>query len=299
MEAMKLFRRRDGEQGGRNVDRCPACGSDHLEVLVEQRVSVVGDELVTATPTRAAQRMRTVALCQTCGLVSDLSTAWPSHVEVGLELGRVCDLEEAIFALRRAARRRSALTRVVDAGRLWAHPDRGPLAVTSRHWFTAGVLARTLRRAGMRVDAIQLDADGGLLAEVLDGPVADAPFSIEAGIAEDAEAVRSYFPRRREAVVAIRERLRQEVADGGTPVVWGATPSTVALLDELGPEAPLEAVVDDGRERIGGHLIGGGHRVIAADDIDVKPTLVILPDLAATRAAGAAFDTAGRTPELL
>ncbi|MEM9034033.1 MAG: hypothetical protein AAGD18_05515 [Actinomycetota bacterium] len=299
MDRMRFFRRRAAEEETVTDRQCPACGGERLEVVAQHEVTAVGEYAVTALPRSAPHRLRLIALCHTCGLVSDLGARVDDADHEPADLARAADLDGALASLRRAAGEWPALTRVVDAGRLWAHPDRAPLSATHRHWFTPGVLARTLRSAGMRVDAIQLDASGGLLAEVVDGHAPDPPFGAEAPVDDEVEAVRSYFARRREAVLAIRERVRSAAEDGGTPVIWGATPSTIALLDELGPDTPLEAVVDDDPRRIGQHLLGSGHPVIAPDDTDVKPTLVVRPDLAATAAAAPAFEAAGRMPDLI
>lgn len=73
-----------------------------------------------------------------------------------------------------------------------------------------------------------------------------------------------------------RRRIDELAADGRRIVAWGAGAKAVGLFNLLGPDVPVERVVDLNPRKQGTHLAGGGQRIVAPVDLVGDPAGAVL-----------------------
>jgi len=171
-------------------------------------------------------------------------------------------------------------------------------------YFTAGALGRAFRRAGFRVDEVELAFEGQyLLLEahpIAPGEDGGAPLALEEDVAEVQDAVRSYAARSAEILAGWRERLRDLRSSGRRAALWGSGSKGVAFLTALGLEEDITCVVDINPHRQGKHMAGTGHPIVAPEDLVAeRPDVVIAMNAAYREEIGASLDALGLHPELL
>lgn len=147
-------------------------------------------------------------------------------------------------------------------------------------YFTAGSLARLMRRTGFEVLDVRDAYDGQyLLVEAMpsDVPAPGRPLPVE----DDLDAIArgaEHFARSYGVVVERwRGRVREVAQNGGRVVIWGSGSKGVAFLAALGDDAQhVTAAVDINPFKHGRWMAGTGHRIVAPKElVDLRPTLVV------------------------
>ncbi len=283
------------------VPPCRACGSDDGEILDRHPVTIVPDTILASSTWPAERRERILAACPACGLVTDLG-----HPSVTGEAGPPVAATDGVrhpTALGRELVDRgrrlddgAVVVDVFDATPSWRSALLDP-SIDEVHWFSAGSLARTLRRAGFGVRALRILPSDRLQAEVIvDGAVSSTPFPVEERPAEVIAAIRYHVGRRTQLLDDQRHHIERDRSSGGVVAVWGASLATVAFLDALDEDDLVSAVVDPDPSFEGQRLIGRGLPIIGPEDPEVEPSLILVPDASQRDAAGAALGRGGRRP---
>jgi SAM-dependent methyltransferase len=147
-------------------------------------------------------------------------------------------------------------------------------------YFTAGSLARLMRRTGFELLGVRPAYDGQyLLVEALpsDTPAPGAPLAIEDDLDRVAAAADHFAAGYEPLVESWRRRVVDVTRHGGTAVIWGSGSKGVAFLAALGDHADaIEAAVDVNPFKHGRFMAGTGHEIISPKSlVDVRPDLVI------------------------
>jgi hypothetical protein len=147
-------------------------------------------------------------------------------------------------------------------------------------YFTAGSLARLMRRTGFEVLDVRPAYDGQyLLLEALpsDSPAPGVPLPIEDDLERVAAAADHFAAVYGSVVDAWRRRVAGVKQGGGRTVIWGSGSKGVAFLAALGDHADaIEAAVDINPFKHGRFMAGTGHEIISPKAlVDVGPDLVI------------------------
>jgi hypothetical protein len=146
-------------------------------------------------------------------------------------------------------------------------------------YFTPGSLARLFRKAGYRVDRLDVTYAGQYLT--LEGGLADGrdapPLPLEESVQSVVELAQS-FNRRFEGRRAEWRALIEDAARRGPVAVWGSGSKAVAFLRATDPASQLiEHVVDINPHRQGHFMPGTGQRILSPDDLrTVAPAAVIV-----------------------
>jgi hypothetical protein len=147
-------------------------------------------------------------------------------------------------------------------------------------YFTAGSLARLMRRTGFEVLDVRSAYDGQyLLVEALpsDCPAPGAPLPIEDDLARVAAGCGHFAKVHGSVVEAWRQRIREVQRHGGASVIWGSGSKGVSFLAALGSDAEaVAAAVDVNPFKHGRFMAGTGHEIVSPKAlVDLRPALVI------------------------
>ncbi|MEM9710700.1 MAG: hypothetical protein AAGA17_00670 [Actinomycetota bacterium] len=281
MEDMKLFGRRRRIVDVIVAPPCRACGSVETEVLDRHAVTLVPDSVLATSTWPAQRRERIISVCPVCGLVTDLG-----HPSISAD--DECELAHRLVEQGTPLGAGATLVDVVDAGAAWRSSLLDP-ATDVVDWFTVGSLARTVRSAGFGVRAIRVLPEGRIHVEVV--PIESTsrdPFPIEEPPDQTLAAIQYHLGRRTQLVDEHRHHLDRVRSNGGSAVVWGATRSSVALLDALELDDAVEAVLDPDPAYAGQRLVGSDLPIVGPDHPKVDPSVVLVAD--ASRREQVAFD---------
>lgn len=147
-------------------------------------------------------------------------------------------------------------------------------------YFTAGSLARLMRRTGFEVLDVRPAYDGQyLLVEAMpsDTPGGRAPLPIEDDLALVTAGAEHFATTYASVIEEWRRRILEVRDRGGTTVIWGSGSKGVAFLAALGHDAPaVTAAVDINPFKHGRFMAGTAHEIISPKAlVDVRPDLVI------------------------
>lgn len=147
-------------------------------------------------------------------------------------------------------------------------------------YFTAGSLARLMRRTGFEVLDVRPAYDGQyLLAEARpsDVPARGRPLTAEDDLDRVAAGAEHFAAAYAEVVGRWRDRVRRAAGGEGPVVIWGSGSKGVAFLAALGEVADLvSAAVDINPHKHGRWMAGSGHPIIAPKQlVDLGPALVV------------------------
>lgn len=170
-------------------------------------------------------------------------------------------------------------------------------------YFTAGSLARLMRRTGFEVLDVRPAYDGQyLLAEArpADVPAPGEPLPVENDMDAVARGADHFAASCDRVVESWRTRVRQVADAGGRTVIWGSGSKGVAFLAALGDDARhVTAAVDINPYKHGRWMAGTGHRILAPKElVDVRPALVIAMNSTYLAEIGADLADVGVTTEL-
>jgi len=146
-------------------------------------------------------------------------------------------------------------------------------------YFTPGSLARMFRKAGFRVDRLDVTYAGQYLT--LEGGLAGAedatPLALEESVESVVELAQS-FTQRFEAKQTEWQARIQEASRQGPVALWGSGSKAVAFLRATDPASKLiEHVVDINPHRQGHFMPGTGQRILSPSDLrTVAPAAVIV-----------------------
>lgn len=146
-------------------------------------------------------------------------------------------------------------------------------------YFTPGSLARLFRAEGFDVVDLELgfaDQYVLLVARPSDGPT-EARLPLEQDLAATRDAVHGFREVCARQLEGFRDLLGGAATRGERAVLWGSGSKGVAFLTTLGPDAPVECVVDINPHRQGKFMPGTGHPIVAPDGlVDVRPDHVVV-----------------------
>lgn len=147
-------------------------------------------------------------------------------------------------------------------------------------YFTAGSLARLMRRSGFQVLDVRPAYDGQyLLIEACPStvPAAGEPFAIEDDLTAITHGTEHFANHYGALVQSWRTRVSSVTATGGRTVIWGSGSKGVAFLAALGEVADdVSAAVDINPYKRGRFMAGTGHEIVAPKQLlDLAPSLVI------------------------
>lgn len=146
-------------------------------------------------------------------------------------------------------------------------------------YFTPGSLARLFRAEGFDVVDLELafaDQYVLLVAKPAAGPTT-ARLPLEHDLAATRDAVRRFPEVCARQLDAFRALLGDAAANGERSALWGSGSKGVAFLTTLGPDAPVECVVDINPHRQGKFMPGTGHPIVAPEGlVDVRPEHVVV-----------------------
>jgi len=146
-------------------------------------------------------------------------------------------------------------------------------------YFTPGSLARMFRKAGFRVDRLDVTYAGQYLT--LEGSLAGEqitpPLASEESVQSVVELAKS-FTRRFEVKRTEWQARIQEASRQGPIAIWGSGSKAVAFLRATDPSPQLiEHVVDINPHRQGHYMPGTGQRILSPSDLRaVAPAAVIV-----------------------
>lgn len=143
--------------------------------------------------------------------------------------------------------------------------------------FTPGSLARLFARCGLTVTDLRTAFDGHyLLAEAVPGPPAPR-HALEEDAAETLRIAKAFGQAAGERLDGWRARQDRWGRDGRRVVLWGAGSRTTTLVNMVGLDGRLSAVVDINPNRRGTFVPGTGHPVLGPDDLPaLAPDLVVV-----------------------
>lgn len=146
-------------------------------------------------------------------------------------------------------------------------------------YFTPGSLARMFRKAGYRVDRLDVTYAGQYLT--LEGGVAadgnSAPLAAEESVQSVVDFAAAFGPRFEAKRAEWQARIEDESRKG--PVaIWGSGSKAVAFLRATAPASQLvEHVVDINPHRRGHFMPGTGQRILSPDELRaVAPAAVVV-----------------------
>ncbi len=170
-------------------------------------------------------------------------------------------------------------------------------------YFTAGSLARLMRRTGFEVLDVRPAYDGQYLlveARPSDVPAPGEPFAIEDDLAAVVRGTMHFAATYGAVVDSWRARVRAVADAGGRTVIWGSGSKGVAFLAALGSVASdVTAAVDINPYKRGRFMAGTGHEILAPKQLlDVAPSLVIAMNSTYLSEIGAELEALGVACEL-
>lgn len=210
---------------------------------------------------------------------------------------------ELVRALRRQAGDRDVLVffevpdvlRVLQEGAFW------DLYHEHCSYFTPGSLARLFRQEGFEVTELELAyADQYILltARPASGPTAPR-LPLELDLEATRDAARGFEQACRRQLDGFREQLVAAAARGERTVLWGSGSKGVAFLTTLGPDAPVECVVDINPHRQGRFMPGTGHPIVAPEAlVGVRPDHVVVMNPIYVQEVGRDLARLSLTPRL-
>lgn len=147
-------------------------------------------------------------------------------------------------------------------------------------YFTAGSLARLMRRTGFEVLDVRPAYDGQyLLVEAMPSstPADGAPLPIEDDIDRVKAGAEHFASTYGSVIEGWRRRITEVREHGGATVIWGSGSKGVAFLAALGEDASaVTAAVDINPFKHGRFMAGTAHEIISPKAlVDVRPDLVI------------------------
>ena len=146
-------------------------------------------------------------------------------------------------------------------------------------YFTPGSLARMFRKAGFRVDRLDVTYAGQYLTleAGLAGEENAPPLALEESVQSVVELAKS-FTQRFEAKQAEWQARILEASRQGPVALWGSGSKAVAFLRATDPASKLiEHVVDINPHRQGHFMPGTGQRILSPSDLrTVAPAAVIV-----------------------
>jgi SAM-dependent methyltransferase len=173
-------------------------------------------------------------------------------------------------------------------------------------YFDAHSLCRIVERAGWRVeDTGTLFSGMFRFIEVsvnrdAEPRMGSTPLPGRADVDRQLAAIESFAQRHHAERTAWRERIDSLVADGASPVLWGAGSRGVQFLTLADPQRQLAAVVDLNPRKWGRFLPVTAHRVEAPDRlVELAPRAVIITNPAYRGEIAAHLERLGVRAELL
>jgi hypothetical protein len=165
-------------------------------------------------------------------------------------------------------------------------------------YFTAGSLARLMRRTGFEVLALRPAYDDQYLlveARPSDAPAPGTPLPIEDDLVDVARGAAHFAATYGSVVSAWRQRVRGVRDSGGRTVIWGSGSKGVAFLAALGDDAgAVSGAVDINPYKHGRFMAGTGHEIFAPKAlVDLQPSLVIVMNPTYVAEIGAELATLG------
>ncbi len=168
-----------------------------------------------------------------------------------------CEVPNALFILRDLS--------VWDV--IYEHPS----------YFSPGSLAQAFRAAGFRVESLEeafeaqfLWADGQPAPAAEPTPEGPRPRDLE-------RFVGAFGAHYTERLATWRGRMAELAGASRRVVVWGVGSKGVTFLNALGPDAPIDCVVDINPRKEGMYVAGTGQRIIAPEALrEVRPDVIII-----------------------
>lgn len=168
-------------------------------------------------------------------------------------------------------------------------------------YFTPGSLARLFRQERFEVTELELAyADQYILltARPTAGPTAPR-LPLEHDLEAVRDAVRGFERACRRQLDGFGDQLRAAAARGERTALWGSGSKGVAFLTTLGPEAPVECVVDINPYRQGRFMPGTGHPIVAPEAlVGVRPDHVVVMNPIYVQEVGNDLARLSLTPQL-
>lgn len=221
-------------------------------------------------------------------------------------LEHIADARGFMQALRDsipAGRQPPLFLEVPEVGRILAVPAFWDIYYEHCSYFSAGSLARLLRRTGFEVTSLRLDYDDQyLLAEAL--PAAHTPavgpaWPQEASIADALAGVRRFQARIAEQLGGWRERLAAWRAQGRKVSIWGGGSKSVGFLTHFAGEGISDCVVDINPHMENNFIPGIGSRYVQPRHlVDERPDVVIIMNGVYREEIAAQLAAMGLSPEL-
>jgi SAM-dependent methyltransferase len=260
------------------------CGKGDFLIRLVERTGAIG---IGIDPAFRADRVVTTAAERLTFIAAAYGAA---HAD--LEADLVCcrhtlehipDVERLLRLLRRNIGGRSGVTvfcEVPDTTRILREAAFWDVYYEHCSYFTAGSLARLLRRTGFRVTDLRHGYDGQYLlleAEPASARDAGEPLELEESPASTAALVAGFGT----AVAAELARLRAALdgwrAAGHRVVLWGSGSKATAYLTSLDVGAEVRAVVDINPHKAGRYVAGTGHRIEPPDRLpELAPDVVVV-----------------------
>ena len=182
-----------------------------------------------------------------------------------------------------------------DAGRILAEGAFWDVYHEHCSYFTAAALCGLFERAGLAVTRCQSVFAGQYL--LLDATPAASPTAPAAPPAPGAAA--TYAKAFSDSMARWHRRAGAWTAAGERLVLWGGGSKAVAFLAALGLDAEVTAVVDINPYRQGHFLPGGGHPIVAPEELKkLRPDRVLAMNAVYREEIATALTSLGLDPAL-
>jgi hypothetical protein len=166
-------------------------------------------------------------------------------------------------------------------------------------YFTAGSLARMMRRLGLGPTRVELAFEGQYLLAAGTPGTRPTTHAAEESV-DDVIATCHAFSNKIVGVVEHwRNRIGEAHAAGRRPVLWGGGSKAIAFVAALGMVEAIAGVVDINPHKQGKFLAGSGLEVIAPDRLgDIDPGLVVVMNPLYVEEITAMLQSLELTPEV-
>lgn len=166
---------------------------------------------------------------------------------------------------------------VPDSTRLWRDGAFEDIYYEHCSYFTAGSLARAVRRAGFSVVDLRREyADQYLVIEATLDPAADRSFEIEESVDSNLADIERFSGVVDQAMQDWRERLLAAREAGERVAIWGSGSKCVAFLRTLRAEPLVDMIVDINPHRTGKVAPGLSRPISAPSELKaLDPDLVV------------------------
>ncbi|WP_163852348.1 class I SAM-dependent methyltransferase [Pseudooceanicola aestuarii] len=163
---------------------------------------------------------------------------------------------------------------VPDATRIWQTGAFEDIYYEHCSYFTAGSLARALRRAGFGLLELRREYNGQyLVAEAVADPARDRPAPLAEPARETTRAIAGLATRAAAQITGWQGWLRGAARRGEPVAIWGSGSKCVAFLRAMGPEAAraVTTLVDINPHRAGHFAPGMALPVSRPEDLTRSP----------------------------